>query len=126
MVAENGYIYQMPASSVEHLPDVVIFSIFHIVTRDVPYYDHRCVVSDAPHATQLPPSVSPPTPPRGRDKMDGAHIWTASELMRWLTALFCFIDAKYDTLDKGNCTAAAKKIIDTENTEKITDVLVNI
>ena len=105
MIAENGY--QMLASSVEHLLDVVIFSIFHIVTRDVPYYmyDHRCVVSDAPNATQSSPSVSPRTPPRGRDKMDGAHIWTVSELMRWLTALLCFIDAKYDTLDKGNCTA---------------------
>ena len=35
--------------------------------------------------------------------MDGTHICTASELMRWLNALLCFVDAKYDTLDKGHC-----------------------
>ena len=111
MVVETGY--QMPASAVEHLLIVVIFSIVYIFTRDVPYYDHRCVISNAPPLAPSSPSVSPPTPPRGRDKMDGTHICTARELMRWLTALLCFVDAKYDTLEKGNCTAAAKKIIDT-------------
>ena len=118
MVVETGY--QMPASAVEHLLIVVIFSIVYIFTRDVPYYDHRCVISNAPPLAPSSPSVSPPTPPRGRDKMDGTHICTARELMRWLTALLCFVDAKYDTLEKGNCTAAAKKIIDTE---QLLDVL---
>ena len=95
MVAETGY--QMPTSPVEHLPivvifsifigyqmaiqmaiNVVVFSIFNIVTRDVPYYDQsRCVVP---------------------------NIHTARELMRWLTALLCFVEAQYDTLEKGNCT----------------------
>ena len=96
MAAENGY--QMPASSVEYLLDVVIFSIFHIVTRDISYYDHRCAVSNAPSA-----SAAPTAPPRARDKMDGTHICTARELMRWLTALLCFVDETYDTLEKGNC-----------------------
>ena len=81
MAAENGY--QMPASSVEHLLDVVIFSIFHIITRDVPYYDHRCVVSNAPNATQSSPSVSPPAPPRACHQMD--------QLMRWLISLLSFV-----------------------------------
>ena len=118
MVVETGY--QMPTSAVAHLLIVVIFSIVYIFTRDVPYYDHRCVISNAPPLAPSSPSVSPPTPPRGRDKMDGTHICTARELMRWLTALLCFVDAKYDTLEKGNCTAAAKKIIDTD---QLLDVL---
>ena len=86
MAAETGY--QMSTSSVEHLLIVIIFGIFHIVTRDVhvPYnYDHRCVVYTAPHAAPLSSSVSPTAPPRGRDA-----------LMRWLIALLCFIEEKYD------------------------------
>ena len=86
MAAANGY--QMPA--------FVIFSIFHIITRDVPYYAHRCVVSNAPNATQSSPSVSPPAPPRARHKMD--------ELMRWLISLLSFVEAKYYTLKTGNYT----------------------
>ena len=48
--------------------------------------------------------------------MDGTQVCTARELMSWLTALLCFVDAKYDTLEKGNCTAVTKKIFDTEKT----------
>ena len=71
----------------------------------LPHYDQpRCFVPKAPHATSSSPSVSPPAPPRARDKMDGSHICTARELMRWLTALLCFVEAQYDTLEKGNCT----------------------
>jgi hypothetical protein len=90
----------VPASSIrEATPEesnalayaVAIFSIFHIITRDVPYYDHRCVVSNAPNATQSSPSVSPPAPPRARHKMD--------QLMRWLISLLSFVEAKYYTLD---------------------------
>ena len=96
MIAENGYL--MPASSAEHLLNVVIFSIFHIATRDVPYFDHRCVASNAPYATQSQPSVSPQALPRARHQMD--------EVTRWLIALLCFVDAKYDTCTdvKGNYT----------------------
>ena len=60
MAAETGY--QMSTSSVEHLLIVIIFGIFHIVTRDVhvPYnYDHRCVVYTAPHAAPLSLSSRP-------------------------------------------------------------------
>ena len=102
MAAETGY--QMSTSSVEHLLIVIIFGIFHIVTRDVhvPYnYDHRCVVYTAPHAAPLSSSVSPTAPPRGRDA-----------LMRWLIALLCFIEEKYDTLEQGTCTRPE------ENTKK--------
>ena len=86
MEAENGY------ETVEHLAMliVVIFSIFHIATRDVPYSDQRCVVSDAPHAAQSSPSVFPPASPRARHKMD--------QLMRWLISLLSFVEATYYTL----------------------------
>ena len=112
MVAESGS--QLPTSSIEHLLIVIIFSIFHIVTLDVPYYDHRCAVSNAPHAAPSVPSAAPTAPPRARDKMDGTHICTARELMRWLTALLCFVDETYDTLEKGNCQRPE------ENTKKHT------
>ena len=55
MVVETGY--QMPTSAVEHLPIVVIFSIVYIFTRDVPYYDHRCVISNAPPLAPSSPSL---------------------------------------------------------------------
>jgi hypothetical protein len=102
MIAENGY----------HLLNVVISSIFHIATRDVLYYDHRgCVVSNAPHATQSPPSVSPPAPPRACHTMD--------QLIRWLIALLSFIEEKYYTLKKGNYMYTKKQTPE-ENTQKNT------
>jgi hypothetical protein len=110
----------MVTSSVQHLLNVVIssiftgyqlainvfiFNIFNIVSRDVPCYDQpRCFVSKALHATSSSHSASYPDPPRARSKMDGTHICLARKLMRWLTALLCFVEEQYYTLERGNYT----------------------
>jgi hypothetical protein len=135
MVAEIGY--QMPASSVEHLLTVVIFSLFHIVIRDVPHYDYRRVVSNATRATKSSPSVSPPgvlhSAPTISASLHVAWLATSSaehllnvticstcKLMRWLFALLCFIDTEkiIDTVEDALRTLNPGKII---GSEKIID-----
>ena len=153
--------YQM---AIQMAINVVVFSIFNIVTRDVPHCDQpRCFVPNictaralmrwvirlfcqSPdmgdcdykdlhdqvsgwHLNKMATAVFSSIPSGAHDPMfngrsdllqscsimahspvglpQGSCLYTsARELMRWLTALhvLCFVEAQYDTLEKGNCT----------------------
>ena len=81
--ASPAFLAQPSAAYLLNVIILGIFSIFRIVTRAVTSYGQ--------HAASSSPLFSPPNPPRLHGKM-GTHLCSARKLMRWLLALFCFID----------------------------------